>query len=168
MLERNVNDQWIRERAASDRQKDEAADRAASENAQRERNRMNVINEQLPGVWMELSSVLQRKVGVYNEARGKAVLSVNFTTSGADGARRQILLQRDEERQWAYVIECDFATGTLTSRQTTSGRTGGHSDDAGNLLMTVAGDAVVFAFKGSGQADIDHVADELVQAVLRG
>src|SRR5215203_1812020 len=107
----NVNDQWIRERAANDRQKDEAADRAASADAQIERHRLKVINEQLPSVWMELLSVLQRKVGVYNDARGKVVLAVDSSASGTDGASRRMVLQRDEERHWAYVIDCDFATG---------------------------------------------------------
>src|SRR5678815_73711 len=113
--ESRMGDDWILERAAMDRQKDEEADRAATSELQRERDRIKAVNEQLPGLWQQLVSALERKVTLYNERRGKPFLSVNSTTSGAGEESRRIAIERNDERRWSYVIDCNVAKGTLTS-----------------------------------------------------
>jgi hypothetical protein len=162
-----MSDEWLRERATHDRQQDEATARTASDEAERQQNRIRVVNEHLPGLLKELVRALQRKVALYNDTRGKQVLSVEVNSGPTDGDI-VITVQRVEGARWAYVIDAKVAQGELTSRETTSRRMGGQSEGSGSLTMTVKKDGVSFAFGARGGLDVEQVADEVIGQVLKG
>ena len=163
-----MSDDWLREHARLGRASDERSASLHAEDSERAINRKRAFAVQLPTLIDELTSELKRKVALYNETRGRTMLSIKVQSSElyptlitieGIGPRRRIL----------YEVRADIARGTVTSYETHSEHDGRDKVEGMGTLGVdhiKSRDTVSLLTQTAGRLDPSSAADAALQRVL--